>query len=59
MVISGKGVNTSLNISTKRPNKKQKLRTAVTDIANQYFIKLIKYFNNSPYLGYNKKQVYN
>ena len=29
------------------------------DITNQYFRKLLKEFKNSPYLDYNKKQVYN
>ena len=28
----------------------------MTDITNQYFRKLLKEFNNSPYLGYKKKQ---
>ena len=59
MVRSGKGLTTSLTLRTKRPNKKQKARTAITDITNQYFRKLIKYFSNFPYLGYKEKQVHN
>ena len=31
----------------------------MTDIINQYFRKLLKEFNNSPYLGYKKKNVHN
>ena len=47
----GKKLNTSLDISTKRSNKKQKAKFAITDITNQDFRKLLKKFNNSPYLG--------
>ena len=47
----GKGVTNSLLISTKRLNKKQKARFAITGITNQDFRKLFKYFKNSPYLG--------
>ena len=59
MVISGKYLTTSLNFSNKSPNKKQKSRTAINDITNQYCRKLLKQFNNSPYLGYKKKQIHN
>ena len=54
-----KGLTTSLNLRTKRPNNKQNLKTAITDIANQYFRKLLRKFTNSPYLGCKKKQVCN
>ena len=57
--ISGKGMTAFPTIRTKRPNIKQNTRTSITDITNQYFRKLLKEFKNSPYLDYNKKQVYN
>ena len=44
MVISGKGMTNSLALSTKIRNKKQKSRTAITAITNQYFRKLLKEF---------------
>ena len=59
MGISGKGLTTSLDISTKSSNNKQKARFAITDIANQDFRKLLKKFNNLPYIGYKSKQVHN
>ena len=59
MVILGKGIPTSLTLWTKRPNKTQKSRTEITDIANQYFMKFLKDFNNPPYISYNKKHVNN
>ena len=40
--ISGKGMTTYMTIRTKITNKKQKARFAITDIINQYFIKLLK-----------------
>ena len=52
------GMTTSLVLSTKSPNKKQKVRFFITDIANQDFRHFLKKFKNSPYLGYNSKQVY-
>ena len=55
---SGKGLTISLTLSTKSPNKKQKVRTDITDITDQYFRKFIKEFKNSPYLGYKKKHVH-
>ena len=48
-----------MNISTKRPNKKQKTKIYITDITNQYFSKFIKEFKSSPYICYKKKQVHN
>ena len=57
--ISVKGLTDSLTLRTKRKNKKQNSRNAITDITNQYFRKLIMEFNNSPYIGYKKKQVHN
>ena len=59
MGIPGKGVTTSLCLSTERPNKKQKARFSINDITNQYFKKFPKNFNSSPYLGYNIKLVHN
>ena len=55
---TGKGINTSLAIRTKRSNKKQKSRFNITDITNQYFRKLLKNFKNSPYIGFKIKQVH-
>ena len=48
-------MTTYLDLSTKIPNKKQNSRFSITDITNQYFRKLLKNFNNSPYIGYNIK----
>ena len=55
----GKGMTTYLTLSTKIPNKKKNSRFSITDITNQYFRKFLKKFKNSPYLGYNSKQVHN
>ena len=59
MGIPGKGLNTSLDLSTKSPNKKLKARVTMTENNNQDFRKFLKEFKNSPYLGYRSKQVYN
>ena len=59
MVRSGKEMTTYMTLSTKIPNMKQKARTAITAITNQYFRKLLKRFKNLSYLGYKEKQVYN
>ena len=56
---SGEGLNTSMYLRTKMTNKKQKTRFAITDINNQGFRKFLKKFKNSPYIGYNSKQVNN
>ena len=56
---SFKGVNTSLNLSTKSPNKNQKASTAIAYFTNQDLRNFLKDINNSPYLGYKKKQVCN
>ena len=55
----GKGLTTSMDIRTKRSNKKQKERNGITDITKQDFSKLLEKFKNSPYLGYKIKQVQN
>ena len=55
----GKGLTTSLDISTKIPNKKQKARFYIPDITKQDIRTLIKKFDNSPYIGYKLKQVHN
>ena len=39
---SGKGMTTSLNLTTKTPNNKQKERTAITEITNQDSRNLLK-----------------
>ena len=59
MVIQCKGLNNSLDIRTKRSNKKQNSRFSITDINNQDSRNLLKKFDNSPYLGWKIKQVYN
>ena len=50
MGISGKGVTTSLTLSTKNTNEK-KLRTDITEITNQGFNELLNNFKDLPYLG--------
>ena len=55
----GKGLTTSLYLRSKVPNKKQKARFSITDITEQDFRKLIKKFDNSPYLGLSSKHVHN
>ena len=50
--MSAKGLATSLTLKTKYPNKKQKARTAITYITNQYFRNLLREFNNLPYPDY-------
>ena len=59
MVIMGKGINNSLDLSTKRSNKKQNAMFSITDINKQYFRKLLKKFDNSPSIGYKIKKVHN
>ena len=59
MEIPDKGLTTTLVLSTKSPNKKQKARFTVTDSTKQEFSKLLKKFNNSPCLGYKSNQVHN
>ena len=46
MGIPCKGLTTSLTLSTKRSNKKQKERFYITDITSQDFRKLLKKFKN-------------
>ena len=57
--IPGKGMTYSLDLRTKRSNKKQKARFSITDITKQGFREIFKKFENSLYLGYNTKQVHN
>ena len=59
MGIPGKGLTTSLDISTKMPYKKQQAGFSITAINNQDIREFLKSFNNYPYIGYKKKQVYN
>ena len=56
---TGKGMTTSLALSTKGSNKKQKERFSITEINNQDFSKLLNTFKNSTDLGLKSKQVYN
>ena len=58
MGIPGKGMTNSLDLSSKMLSNKQKSSFAITDINKQDFIKFFKKFINSPYLGYNSKQVH-
>ena len=44
MGVPGKDINDSLGLRTKIPNKKQKARTSITDVTNQYTRKLLKQF---------------
>ena len=55
----GKGMNASMDVKTKIPNKKKNTRFPITDITKQYFKKLLRKFDNSPYLGYKSEQVHN
>ena len=57
--ILGKGMTNSLDLSTKRLNKKQQARFTITEITKQDFRMLLKKFNNSPALCHNSKQVHN
>ena len=59
MEIPVKCLTTYLYISIEMLNKKQKSRFTIADITNQDFRKLLKKFNNSPYLCYKSKQVHN
>ena len=59
MEISDKGMTKYLTLSTKSTKNKQNTRTYITTITNHDFRKFLKDINNSPYLGYKKKQVYN
>ena len=47
----GKVLNNYLDLRTKRSNKKQKARFAITDTTNQDFRKFLNKFKNSPYQG--------
>ena len=55
MGISGNGLNTSLNLRTKRTNKKQRTSISINEITNQYFRRFIKEFNSSPYIEVTKR----
>ena len=55
----GKGLNNSLALRTKIPNKKKRSRFTITEITNQDFSKLLNKFKNSPYISYKSKQVHN
>ena len=52
-------MNTSLGISNKNSNKKQKEMFAITDITTQDNRKFLKNLKNLPYLDYKSKQVHN
>ena len=53
---SCKGLTTSLALRSKNPNKKQKARTDISEITNQYLGNFLNELKNSPYLGYKRKQ---
>ena len=55
----GKWLTTSLDLRTKISNKEQKVSFLITDIPNQDFRRLLKKFNNSPYLSCKIKKVHN
>ena len=55
----GKGINTYLDLSTRKSNNKQKSRFSITDITNQDLRNFLKNFKSSPYAGYKIKQVQN
>ena len=59
MGISGERLTTSLTLSAKILNKKQRTRTAITEITKQGFRKLLKKFIILTYLCYNNKHVHN
>ena len=59
MGIPGKGLTNSLDLITKRSNKKQKARFDINEINNQDFRKLLRNFKNPTYLGYKSRQVNN
>ena len=46
MGIPGKGLTTSMDLSTKMSNNKQKARFSITDIPNQDLSNLLKKFKN-------------
>ena len=48
-----------MTIRTNIPNKKKNSEIEITCITNQEFRKLLKQFNNLPYLGYKSKQDHN
>ena len=54
-----KGMNTSLDLRTKRLNKKKRARFSITEITKQDSRDFLKKFDNSPYIGYKIKQVHN
>ena len=59
MLRPDKVITTSVALSTKSSNNKQKASFAITDISNQDFRKFLKKFKNEPYIGYKIKQVHN
>ena len=53
MLISGKGMNNSLTISTKNsPKSKQKEKFDIADVFLQSFVKILEEFKDLPYQGY-------
>ena len=51
----GKGMTTYLDLRTKMSKNKQKSRFDITKITNLDFRKVLKKFDNSPYVGYKSK----
>ena len=54
-----KELTTSLALINRNLNNKQRSRFAISEITNQDFRKLLRKFNNSPYLCCKIKQFYN
>ena len=54
----GKGMNTSLDLRTKRSNKKQKSTFTITEITNYDFRKMLNKFKSLTYLRYKSKPVH-
>ena len=59
IVRTSKGLTAYISLKTKSSNNKQKERFYITDTTKQDFRKFLNNSNNSPYLGYNSKQVHN
>ena len=57
MGISGKGVNTSMTLRTRRrSNNIQKSRTVTTDVSLQKVVDILEEFKDLPHTGYRRKK---
>ena len=52
-------MTTSLDLTTKSSNKKQNEGFSITDITKKDLRKILKKFNNSPYLSLKNKPIHN